>query len=88
MNDPLAKFFAVGIGLIYLGQQDQCSNTLEALKVVQGPMQLYFETTLIGLAYAGSGNVLKAQEMMHICKEGTKYAETGVLAMALIAGGE
>ncbi|XP_051912777.1 uncharacterized protein LOC127595135 [Hippocampus zosterae] len=88
MEDPLAKFFAVGLGLIFLGQQSRCNNTLEAVQVVQGPMGRYFQLTIEGLAYAGTGNVLKMQEMMHVCMESEQYTELAVISMALIASGE
>jgi 26S proteasome regulatory subunit N1 len=88
MEDPLAKYFAVGLGLIFLGQQSRCNNTLEAVQVVQGPMSRYFQVTIEGLAYAGTGNVLKMQEMMHICMESEPHSELAVVSMALIAAGE
>lgn len=46
MEDPIAKYFAVGLGLIFLGQQNRCNNTLQAVQVVQGPMGKYFQITI------------------------------------------
>jgi hypothetical protein len=43
---------------------------------------------LTSIAYVGSGNVLKVQNMMHECVLEDKFAETAILGIALIASSE
>lgn len=60
LNDPFVKLFALGLGLLFLGQQAKCEAILECCKIL--PNQKYAD--FVGLvvetcAYAGSGNVLQ-----------------------------
>lgn len=40
------------------------------------------------LAYVGSGNVLKVQDMVHECMSDEKDSEIAILGLALIASSE
>jgi 26S proteasome regulatory subunit N1 len=72
-----ARFVALGIGLIYLGKQDECDGTiLEPLRALPNPFGRLASTLVEVCAYAGTGNVLKLQEMLHICSEHPDQKET------------
>jgi 26S proteasome regulatory subunit N1 len=72
-----ARFVALGIGLIYLGKQDECDATiLEPLRALPNPFGRLASTLVEVCAYAGTGNVLKLQEMLHICSEHPDQKET------------
>lgn len=43
---------------------------------------------VISSAYAGTGNVLKVQNLMHECLSEDKYSETAILGLALLASSE
>ena len=34
LNDHFAKYFGVGLALLFMGQQNKCEATLEALKLI------------------------------------------------------
>eukprot|EP00096_Caligus_rogercresseyi_P005417 TRINITY_DN2082_c0_g1_i1.p1 TRINITY_DN2082_c0_g1~~TRINITY_DN2082_c0_g1_i1.p1 ORF type:complete len:905 (-),score=365.54 TRINITY_DN2082_c0_g1_i1:248-2962(-) len=69
LKDPFAKFLPLGIGLCYLGKQEMSEATLAALEAIPKPFN-FMATTLVDIcAYAGTGNVLKIQELLHICSE-------------------
>jgi 26S proteasome regulatory subunit N1 len=86
-------FFAVGLGLLYLGQQDGVEATLAALDAITHPVGKYAKLTVQSMAYANSGDVLHVQKMMHCCSEHLEEAEAlhqavAVLGIGLIAMGE
>ncbi|CAB4057994.1 PSMD2 [Lepeophtheirus salmonis] len=69
LKDPFAKFLPLGIGLCYLGKQEMSEATVAALEAIPKPFN-FMATTLVDIcAYAGTGNVLKIQELLHICSE-------------------
>merc|ERR1712226_1564738 len=86
-------FFAVGLGLIYFGQQDAVEATLAALDAITHPVGKYAKLTVEGLAFANSGDVLHVQKMLHTCSEHLDEAEAfhqaaAVVGLALISIGE
>jgi 26S proteasome regulatory subunit N1 len=86
-------FFGVGLGLLYLGQQDAVEATLAALDAITHPVGKYIKLTVEGLAFANSGDVLHVQKMLQECTEHLEEADAGhqaaaVLGIGLIACGE
>jgi len=86
-------FFAVGLGLLYLGQQDACEATLAALDVITHPVGKYAKFTVESLAFCNSGDVLHVQKMLHACTEHLEEGEAfhqavAVLGIGMIAMGE
>merc|ERR1711973_1011124 len=69
MKDTFAKFLPLGIGLCYLGKQDAAEATIAALEVIPEPFRQTAVTLVEVCAYAGTGNVLKIQQLLHICSE-------------------
>ncbi|KAI9015987.1 armadillo-type protein [Hyaloraphidium curvatum] len=95
LKDPYAKYMAVGLALLFLGKQDAADATLETLKAIEHPLAKQAGVLVQICAYAGTGNVLKIQEMLHICndhldpeKEDDKHQGYAALGVALIAMGE
>ena len=87
-----ARFLCLGLGLLFLGRMEKADAMLEALRTVEHKIAKYAAIVLETSAYAGSGNVLKVQEMMHQCAEHlTEDAEhqmAAVIGIALITMGE
>jgi len=86
-------FFAVGLGLLYLGQQEAAEATLQVLDTITHPVGKYAKLTVEGMAFANSGDVLHVQKMLHCCTEHLEEAEAfhqaaAVLGLALISFGE
>merc|ERR1712025_537578 len=69
MKDTFAKFLPLGIGLCYLGKQDAAEATIAALEVIPEPFRQVAVTLVEICAYAGTGNVLKIQQLLHICSD-------------------
>ncbi|VDM54686.1 unnamed protein product [Angiostrongylus costaricensis] len=87
LSDPNIRFLALGIGLIFLSTQEKSEVFVESLRSLPEPFgsmsmsvgEIYrFKSskvsTLVDVcAYAGTGNVLKVQEFLHLC---SKHYET------------
>ncbi len=69
LKDSFAKFLPLGVGLCCLGKQEQAEATIEALAVLSDPFKSMAMTMVDICAYAGTGNVLKIQSLLHICSE-------------------
>ncbi|OCF58861.1 26S proteasome regulatory subunit N1 [Kwoniella mangroviensis CBS 10435] len=62
-------FICLGLGLIFLATQEDSEPTVATLKVIEHPIASIAETIVDVCAYAGTGNVLKVQQMLHLCAE-------------------
>merc|ERR1712180_297274 len=69
MKESYAKYLPLGIGLCYLGKQDAAEAAMAALEVTPEPFRQTAVTLVEVCAYAGTGNVLKIQQLLHICSE-------------------
>lgn len=69
LNDPNMRFLALGIALIFLGTQDRSEVFVESLRSLPEPFGSMVSTLVDVCAYAGTGNVLKVQNLLHICSE-------------------
>jgi len=69
MKEAQAKYLPLGIGLCYLGKQDAAEATMAALEVIPEPFRQIAVTLVEVCAYAGTGNVLKIQQLLHICSD-------------------
>lgn len=64
-----AKFLVLGLALLFLGKQETVEPTLEIAKTLTEQVSQYAQVVLDSCAYAGSGNVLKVQELLALCGE-------------------
>ncbi len=64
LDKPIAKFFGVALAINFLGRQNKCEATLEALDAIEHPIASYAKIAVEVCAYIGSGNVLKIQEYL------------------------
>ena len=92
-TNKLSLYFALALGLVFLGQQEKIDASIEAVKVVPAPLGKFMTYTLTFCAYAATGNVLKIQEMLHGCNEHLEAKDSlhqiaAVLGVAIIAMGE
>ena len=69
LKETFSKFLALSIGLIYLGKGEQVEVILESLKAIPEPLQSFANILVDVCAYAGTGNVLKIQQLLSICSE-------------------
>jgi 26S proteasome regulatory subunit N1 len=87
-----ARYLCLGLAILFLGQMEKADAMMEAVRTIEHKISKYAVIMLETCAYAGSGNVLKVQEMLHQCAEHlTEDAEhqmAAVLGIGLITMGE
>jgi len=70
LASPYAKMVALGLGLLYLGRQMDADIAMESLVTCKSEAFIKVaKTVLETCAYAGTGNVLKVQSLLHACSE-------------------
>ncbi|KAI1492382.1 armadillo-type protein [Biscogniauxia mediterranea] len=98
LTDKWTRFIALGLGLLFFGRQEEVDVVIEALKAVDHPMARPSSVLAQICAWAGTGAVLKIQELLHICNEHIEDSEDkkgdellqayAVIGIALVAMGE
>jgi 26S proteasome regulatory subunit N1 len=95
MESPFFVLYILGMGLVLLGQQKDADLMIEATQLEEFPleMRMFIKTLLTACAYAGSGNVVKVQELMHLVAKpkeevNPKVASVAVIGISLISLGE
>ncbi|KIJ29120.1 hypothetical protein M422DRAFT_54344 [Sphaerobolus stellatus SS14] len=95
LSEKWARFMALGLALLYLGRQDASDATLEALKAIPHPLSKQAQILVDICSFAGTGNVLKIQSLLHHCndhvdkeKDDDTFQAFAVIGIALVAMGE
>ncbi|EGR51985.1 uncharacterized protein TRIREDRAFT_120153 [Trichoderma reesei QM6a] len=98
LTDKWTRFLALGLGLLFFGRQEEVDVILETLKAVDHPMSKPTAVLAEICAWAGTGAVLKIQELLHICNEHQEESDDkkgdellqayAVLGIALVSMGE
>ncbi|CAF9903448.1 MAG: proteasome regulatory particle base subunit [Gomphillus americanus] len=97
-KDKWTRFMTLGLALLYFGRQEEVDVILETIKAIDHPMARPAYVLVEICAWAGTGAVLKIQELLHICndhiedsddKKGDELVQSyAVIGIALIAMGE
>ncbi len=69
LKSKWTRFMALGLALLYFGKQEDVDVILETLKASDHPMAKPTSVLAEVCAWAGTGTVLKLQELLHICNE-------------------
>ncbi|XP_044466296.1 26S proteasome non-ATPase regulatory subunit 2 homolog A [Mangifera indica] len=92
LGEPLTRLLPLGLGLLYLGKQESVEATAEVSKTFNVKIRKYCDMTLLSCAYAGTGNVLKVQNLLGHCAQHLEKGEThqgpAVLGIAMVAMAE
>ncbi|KAI9821801.1 MAG: proteasome regulatory particle base subunit [Pycnora praestabilis] len=98
LKDKWTRFMALGLALLFFGRQEEVDVILETLKAIDHPMSKPTSVLAEVCAWAGTGTVLKLQELLHICNEHIEDSDDkkgdellqayAVLGLALVAMGE
>mmetsp|Transcript_4647 Transcript_4647/g.7879 ORF Transcript_4647/g.7879 Transcript_4647/m.7879 type:complete len:161 (+) Transcript_4647:1608-2090(+) len=95
LEHSFTRIFALGLGLLFLGQQSAVEASLEVMKCLPHQNIAEFVSLVMETcAYAGSGNVLIIQKLLHVCAEHKDKEEdstnqiAAVIGVALISFGE
>ncbi|KPM44378.1 26S proteasome regulatory subunit rpn-1 [Neonectria ditissima] len=98
LTDKWTRFLGLGLGLLFFGRQEEVDVILETLKAIDHPMAKATAVLAEICAWAGTGAVLKIQELLHICNEHQEESDEkkgdellqayAVIGIALVAMGE
>ncbi|KAI0447600.1 armadillo-type protein [Xylaria telfairii] len=98
LTDKWTRFLSLGLGLLFFGCQEEVDVVLETLKAADHPMARPTHVLAEICAWAGTGAVLKIQDLLHICTEHFDESDEkksdeleqvyAVLGIALVAMGE
>ncbi|KAK4577644.1 hypothetical protein RGQ29_027952 [Quercus rubra] len=92
LTEPLTRLLPLGLGLLYLGKQESVEATAEVSRTFNEKIRKYCDMTLLSCAYAGTGNVLKVQNLLGHCSQHLDKGEThqgpAVLGIAMVAMAE
>ncbi|KAI9883131.1 MAG: proteasome regulatory particle base subunit [Watsoniomyces obsoletus] len=69
LKSKWTRFMSLGLALLYFGKQEDVDVILETLKASDHPMAKPTSVLAEVCAWAGTGTVLKLQELLHICNE-------------------
>jgi len=69
LKDKRTRFMALGLALLYFGRQEEVDVIVETLNAIDHPMSKPSTVLCEVCAWAGTGAVLKIQELLHICNE-------------------
>ncbi|XVE49971.1 hypothetical protein DITRI_Ditri01bG0124500 [Diplodiscus trichospermus] len=92
LGEPLTRLLPLGLGLLYLGKQESVEATAEVSKSFNEKIRKYCDITMLSCAYAGTGNVLKVQNLLGHCaqhlEKGESHQGPAVLGIAMVAMAE
>ena len=99
LKDKWTRFMALGLALLFFGKQEEVDVILETLKAIDHPMSMPSSVLTEVCAWAGTGAVLKLQQLLHICnehieddneeKKGDELLQAyAVIGLSLVAMGE
>ena len=98
LKDKWSRFMSLGLALLFFGRQEEVEVISEALKAIDHPISKPAAVLAEICAWAGTGTVLKLQELLHVCndhieegdeKKGDELLQTyAVLGLSLISMGE
>lgn len=98
LKDKWTRFMSLGLALLFFGRQEEVEVILETLKAIEHPMAKPAAVLAEVCAWAGTGTVLKLQELLHLCndhiedgedRKGDELIQTyAVLGLSLISMGE
>lgn len=94
LGNTLIRFLSLALGLLFLGKQDATDVIIETTGALNEKVAKYCALTVDTCAYAGTGNVLKVQELLKISSEKVEedqdgqYQSIASLGVALVAMNE
>lgn len=69
LKSPWLKFYALGLALLFFGKQDASDAIVETLKAIDHPIADEAIVMLTLCSFAGTGEVLRIQQMLRLCAE-------------------
>ncbi|VVT56450.1 uncharacterized protein SAPINGB_P005064 [Magnusiomyces paraingens] len=75
LSEKWTRFMALGLGLLYLGKYERTEEVLETIKAIEHPISSVVDVLVTICSYAGTGNVLQIQKLLHNCTEKVETEE-------------
>jgi len=69
LKSPWIKFYGLGLALLFFGKQDASDAIIETLKAIDHPVAHEAIVMLTLCSFAGTGEVLRIQQMLRLCAE-------------------
>jgi 26S proteasome regulatory subunit N1 len=69
LKSPWIKFYCLGLALLFFGKQDASDAIVETLKAIDHPIAEEAIVMLSLSSFAGTGEVLRIQQMLRLCAE-------------------
>ncbi|KAI9675932.1 MAG: proteasome regulatory particle base subunit [Trizodia sp. TS-e1964] len=69
LKNKWTRFMGLGLALVFFGCKEEVDVILETLQVIDDPMAKATHVLAEVCAWAGTGTVLKVQELLHICND-------------------
>ncbi|PIL27594.1 hypothetical protein GSI_10745 [Ganoderma sinense ZZ0214-1] len=69
LDEKWARYMVLGLSLLYLGLQEGADATIATLKAIEHQIAQTAAVLVDMCSFAGTGNVLKVQELLHYCDE-------------------
>ena len=69
LKSPWIKFYVLGLALLFFGKQDSSDAIVETLKAIEHPIAQEAIVLLSLCSFAGTGEVLRIQQMLRLCAE-------------------
>ena len=69
LKSSWAKLIATGLALLFLTKGEASDAIVETLKAIEHPLAMHARVLVQTASWAGSGNVLEIQQLLHICTE-------------------
>lgn len=66
LKSPFMRMASLGLSLCYFGARENIDVPSEAISVLEEPFKTAMHSVLLMCAYAGTGDVLTIQELLHI----------------------
>lgn len=67
LSDKWTRFMALGLGLLFLGKYQLTEEVMETIKAIDHPISSVVDVLVTICSYAGTGNVLQIQKLLHNC---------------------
>ncbi|EIW77206.1 26S proteasome regulatory complex non-ATPase subcomplex Rpn1 subunit [Coniophora puteana RWD-64-598 SS2] len=69
LDEKWSRYLVLGLAFLFVGLQDASDATLETLKIIEHPVSKQAQILVEVCAFAGTGNVLRVQSLLHFCGE-------------------
>jgi len=69
LKSPWIKFYGLGLAMLFFGKQDASDAIVETLKAIDHPIAEQAIVMLSLSSFAGTGEVLRIQQMLRLCAE-------------------